>query len=322
MLSVLKGTNECETTRYRRPRGYVLRVSDLEMPMRGVMSHIQRANIGMGVTVAQIEFPAGPCPLPARADEWMTAVAAALRDSAEHMNFGSSGLSLCVRHRIERGEFVANWFLAAIDNDCAAECDHDAFCTANLDAPVGVFIRAPDSPIYAINERAAASRMQMIRGALVMLDEAADIADVIHTPFYSIRPVQGDNGLECEFLSHVSGAATRVVVCLSPTQGFALQSFPVASAAHGFPVTLPRSGPHAAHTPTRAPGDCKIHGLTDEGAKRGASLDLYPDAPGFVARAAAQHIGAGTCEFLRPVHAIVSGRRRDKDWQYGILNVL
>lgn len=322
MLSVSEGPNKCDTTRYRRPRGYTLRISDLDAPMSTIMPHIQRANIGMGVTLARIVFPDGPCPLPARADTWMAEVTNALRESAEHMNFGSSGLSLCVRHRIAHGEYVADWYLAAIDNDYTAECDYDAFCTANLGAPIGVFVRSSDSPIYTINARAAAERLQMIRGALVLLDENADVADVVHTPFYSFRPVLGDAGLECEFLSHVSDAAHDVVVCLSPAQGFAVQHFSVASCARGFPVTLPRHGPHALHTQTRAPAGCTIHGITEEGAKRGASLDLYPDGPEFVRRAAEPNWCAAGCEYLRPVHAIVSGRRRDKDWQYGILNEL
>lgn len=322
MFSVSEGPNKCDTTRYRRPRGYALRIHNLEAPMRTIMSHIQRANIGMGVTVARILFTETPCPLPARADTWIAEVAAALRESSEHMNFGASGLSLCVRHRIERGEYVADWYLVAIDNDFAAECEYDAFCTANLDAPIGSFVRAPDSPIYAINERAAASRLQMIRGALVLLDDTADVADVVHTPFYSFRPVHGDLGLECEFLSHVSGAASQVVVCLSPAQGFAVQNFAVASCAHGFPVTLPRRGPHATFTQTRAPAECKIHGITEDGAKHGASAELYPDGPAFLGAVAAQNTSAGRCEYLRPVHAIVSGRRRDRDWEYGILNML
>lgn len=322
MLSVLEGPNKCDTTRYCRPRGYTLRIANLDAPMRTIMSHIQRANVGMGVTLARIVFPQGPCPLPARADAWMAEVAAGLRDSAEHMNFGSSGLSLCVRHRIERGEYVADWYLVAIDNDYAAECDYDAFCTANLDEPIGTFIRSPSSPIYTINDRAAESRMQMIRGALVLLDENADLADVVHTPFYSFRPVLGDAGLECEFLSHVSGPADDIVVCLSPAQGFAVLHFNAASCAHGFPVTLPRRGPHALHTQTRLPAECRIHGITEDGAKRGASLDLYPDGQEFVDQSAKSVLCTVERMYLRPVHAIVSGRRRDKDWRYGILNVL
>jgi hypothetical protein len=313
MTTLTLACNHCAPSEYTRGRGFVLYVHDTGAALASVLDHLQRTNFGMGATAARIDAPPkGP---------WADRMLAHLEQSSSAMNHESSGVSLCCADVLQGGRYVREWFLVVLDNARGGDVEFDDFCATNHEKPIRELLAAPESPVFALNARAAASRLALVDELLALAEPPLARHEVVDTPFFQLHALDDGHTLDARLLSHVCGFETRALVCLSPTQGFWLVDFPHAGAGLGFPLTLPRRAQFATAEPS-PPAPFALVGLGDEGRRRAERWGVYPPVEDSVLGAIERGwFGRHTvARRLRPVWAAVSGRSRHAHRKFEILN--
>lgn len=318
MLRMDPARNFCRPSDYTRGRGYVLSIEDTSRPIADALDYLQRTNFGMGVTLARLRTHE---PLTrARRAAWTVRIAEHLAGSESAMNHESSSVSLCRADVLAGGRYDREWFLAVIDNARGGDVSFDEFCAEHAQAPLAQFALDPASPIFDLNRRAEAARLETIDALLGLCDPPLAREDVEHTPFFQMRVLDDGHTLEAKLLSHVCGDAERAVVCLSPVQGFWIVEFPRRGAGLGFPVTLPRTAQFSATEP-RDPTVPAVW-LCDEGRRRAERMHVYPPTEEVLDHAVdVDWFGrARVTRQLQPVWVLVGGRTRHAHRKYEILN--
>ena len=318
MFRMEPARNFCRTSDYTRGRGYVLSIEDTARPIADVLDYLQRANFGMGVTLVRLRS-AEPL-TKARRAAWTERIAAHLAGSETAMNHEGSSVSLCRADVLAGGRYAREWYLAVIDNARGGDVAFDEFCAEHVQEPLSKFATDPASPIFDLNRRAAAARLDTADALLALCDPPVEREAAEHTPFFEMRVLDDGHTLEAKFLSHVCGDAERAVVCVSPAQGFWIVEFPRRGAGLGFPATLPRTGQFSA-AEARAP-PVPAAGLCAEGRRRAERMHVYPCAEEVLDAAVdVDWFGrARVTRQLQPVWVLVGGRTRHAHRKYEILN--